>query len=92
MKYRVSCWINPQSGKDLIKRAAVDKLLVASGYAFGNDRALEIMKKAANDHKGMIFKDFYIESEVENIKLLMSIIHKKHPEAELASWDTMRDT
>jgi hypothetical protein len=88
MKYRVTCWIIPKSGFDLIERQKAEKFINMLSESICEPRAKKILSKLNENHEGMVLKDIFLETNMEaEIEDLMKIIHKDLPEAELASWD-----
>lgn len=86
-RYRITCWVNPQSGFDLRQRNEAEEFICNVGKLVSGRKIFSDLKE---DHPGMILKDFIIETDHEVInasEYLLPYIKANKPEAELASWD-----
>lgn len=87
-KYRVTCWILPETAEELQRKESAKKFLHAclTGY-----EGLGISLTGKDSHPGLVLRDylFTVEDEVKDIAGLVAEVQKTNPEAQLSSWDRM---
>lgn len=65
--YKVDCWIPPSSGKDIIRKNKVIRLMKkAAQNVFPNDHDIhEAIERYNKTHENMILESFLVESDTE---------------------------